>query len=472
MTKYNCLLINPIIKPNDPQYNIPLGLIQIAAVIDKKGHNVALYDNNAYRMEDIDIIKEIASNSWDIIGVGNLITTYSRQKSLFKLLRKEFPNTLLISGGGLSTCVKGELTKLIPEIDLICVGEGEKTISQIIDNFDTKSWENVNGIYYKDKFNPPVIMTEEELNELPFPKYDLLPLDIYFKYSGIPLSPEAMACNRRISIEASRGCVFNCSFCTDLYAGTPRNGCNTKIRYFNPQRTINLIKELRLKYSIDFVSFMDENFTINKKYVLEFCDLFEKELMNLDPPILWGTTAHVNTIDNSLLKRMKSVGCSYLDLGLESMNDTILKEDINKGSTVKDNIRGFNQCISNNIYPITNFIIGFPGESTQSVYDTTKFLKKNNIQCGPFFATPYLNTGLFEKYKDKIIEIFGTLENFLIKCEEDVANDFVVNLTKYNDAELLGLRDMIINHDLEQIKQFSIQKKEVIDEYTSNCSTW
>lgn len=460
MTKYKCLLIHPIIKPKDPPYNIPLGLIQIAAVVEQKGHDVALFDNNAYRIPHEQVIEEIKDETWNLIGIGNLVTTYSWQKKMFGLLRKEFPNATLVAGGGLPTSIKGELLKLIPEVDIAVIGEGERTTSQILDNLDTKSWIDVEGIYSRNGYSIPRLLTQDEMDQLPYPKYDLLPLDIYFKHSKIPLSPESMSCNRRLSIEASRGCTFGCSFCIDLYSGNPRTANRTQIRYFHPKWVIGLMKELRLKYSVDFISFMDENFTINRKHVMRFCDELEKELGDLDPPLLWGTTAHVNTIDDEMLHRMREVGCSYLDLGLESMNDRILKNDIGKGSSVEDNVRGFNQCINSEIYPITNFITGFPNDNCQSAYDITKFIKENNIECGPFFASPYPSTGLFNRCKDKIMKQFGTLENFLIRCKDDVASDFIINLTNYNDAEILGLRQMIMNHDLNAIKAFAKQKGE------------
>lgn len=98
------------------------------------------------------------------------------------------------------------------------------------------------------------------------------------------------------------------------------------------------------------------------------------------------------------------------------------------------------------------------------MYDTAKFLKENDIECGPFFVTPYPMTGLFERCRQQIFNKFGSLENFVIHCELDVSSDFIINLTRYNDAELLGLRQMVMNHDLEAIKEFARQKGEKIDE--------
>jgi len=286
-----------------------------------------------------------------------------------------------------------------------------------------------------------------------------------------------MVSKRRISIEASRGCPFTCSFCIDLPSGSPRDLTYSdkeslirnediqkkKIRYFNPERVVEHIKYLRLKYAIDFITFTDENFTANKRQVLRFCELMKQEgLTELEPPIKFSTTAHVNTLDREMLEKLKEAGCCALDLGLESMSRQLLAGDICKKSSPEKNLWGFNECSDVGIYPITNFIIGLPNEDAQSVYDSTKFLFENDIECGPFFVTPYPMTGLFERCKDQIIKTFGSLEKFVVACEQDVSSDFVINLTKYNDAELLGLRQMLINHDLEAIQTFGNQKNEKI----------
>lgn len=472
MNKLKVLLINPPIKPKEPPYNIPLGLISIAAVINSDGHDVAIFDNNAYKLKHEELIGQIKDTTWDIIGIGNLVTTYRWQKRMFNLLRNEFPTTILLAGGGLATSLQYDLMEWVPEIDILSVGEGERTIHQILENFKDKNWGDVRGIYYRENEKihstpPQQLLSEEELSNLPFPMFELLPLEeVYFKHSSIPLSPEAMVSKRRLSIESSRGCPFSCSFCIDLPSGTPRNSSySRKVRYYNPGRTVELIKYLRLKYAIDFITFSDENFTVNKKYVLEFCDLMEKEgLTDLEPPLHFGTTAHVNTLDREILDKLKNAGCSCLDIGAESMNADILSKDIIKNSTPLKNEWAFNECLKAGIYPITNFIIGLPNENMQSIYDTAKFLVDNDIECGPFFVTPYPRTGLFERFRELIIKEFGSLEKFVIKCEDDVSLDFVVNLTKYNDAELLGIRQMIINHDLAQIIKFASQKGEKVVE--------
>lgn len=478
MGKLKVLLIVPPIKPHDPPYNIPLGTAYIAAVVDSLGHDVAVFDNNAYRLPHEEVINQVRGEAWDIIGIGSLVTTYVWQKKMFNLLRKEFPDALLIAGGGLTTSLKRDLMGWIPEIDILCVGEGERTMSQILANFDGRSWKNVKGIYYKEdgkicETPPQPLLSPEELSQLPFPKYDLLPLDeVYFKHSGIPLSPEAMVAKRRLSMETSRGCPFRCSFCIDLPSGSsrtrfraPPGGSSAKIRCYDPTWVVRLMKHLRFKYAVDFLTFADESFTASKKNVMELCDLMVKEgFTDLDPPLYWGSTAHVNTLDREMLERLKEAGCCYLDLGIESMNADILSKAIGKGSTPARNEWAVNECLKVGIYPITNFMTGFPEDTIQSYYDNTKFWIKHKIEVGPFFATPYPGTEMFERNKDKILTQCGSLENFVIKCEQDPSIKFVVNLTRYGDDELMELREMMTAHDLDGLKKFAERKGEKISE--------
>jgi len=485
MARLKCLLINPPIKTTSPPYNIPLGVACIAAAIDKSGHDMAIFDNNAHRLPDREVLRQVEGDPWDIISIGGLVTTYRWQKRMFSALREEFPESVMIAGGGLATSLQRDLMDWIPEIDILCIGEGERTIRQLLEHFHEGAWDRVPGIFFRDngtvKRTPgQPLLTDEELSTLPYPKIDLLPLGIYFRYSGIPLSPEAMTSKRRLSIETSRGCPFSCSFCIDLPTGTPRSlrhlpkqerearirEGHQKVRYYSPEWVVGLIEHLRVKYAVDFLNFTDENFTVNRNRALAICDMIERSgLTDLDPPLFFGTTAHVNTVEPKLLKRMKEVGFSYLDLGLESMNDVILKEDINKNATRERNIWAFHEVMKAGIYPVTNFLIGLPQESAQSIFEIAQFLVENSIECGPFFVTPYPMTGLFEEYRERILGRFGSFEEFIRECETDVSADLVVNLTQYSDAELLGLRQMIINHDVDAIRRFAREKHEAIQEH-------
>lgn len=126
------LLIVPEIRLDSHPTNIPFWAGILSAIAENKGHEVGILDLNALRMNfdkqfvpDDFIRKEVSSEKWDMIGIGGLTTTYARIKYLCKLIKKINSEALFIGGGGWSSYNPTEILQLIPELDIICIGEGE-----------------------------------------------------------------------------------------------------------------------------------------------------------------------------------------------------------------------------------------------------------------------------------------------------------------------------------------------------------
>ena len=162
-----------------------------AAIVEKKGGQVGILDLNALRMKydgsqvPIQVISdEISAEKWDLIGIGGLTTTYGRIKELCSLIKKCSPNSLLVSGGGWATYNPDEILQLVPELDLICIGEGEETFSEIYDEMEhgTNDFEKINGLCMRDgnnlKFTAPRALISD-LNTVPFPAVHLFEHEIY-----------------------------------------------------------------------------------------------------------------------------------------------------------------------------------------------------------------------------------------------------------------------------------------------------
>jgi anaerobic magnesium-protoporphyrin IX monomethyl ester cyclase len=220
------LIVCPEIRLDNVPYFWPFWAGILAAIVEQKGGQVAILDLNALRtnygnnLVPSEIIKnEISSEKWDIIGIGGLTTTYRRIKELVPLMRKCAPNSLIITGGGWSTYNPDEILQLVPEVDLICIGEGEETFSEIYDKVNNGNYdfENVKGLCLRSnsgfKFTEPRALISD-LNTIPYPAYHLYETDIYFKYSSLPLSVEAINSKRRASVVWERGCPRRCTFCS------------------------------------------------------------------------------------------------------------------------------------------------------------------------------------------------------------------------------------------------------------------
>ena len=145
----------PEIRLDSSPTCIPFWAGILAAIVEKKGGQVGILDLNALRMNhggklvpDQVISDEINSEKWDLVGIGGLTSTYSRIKHLSKIIRTFSPESVFVGGGGWSSYNPTEILELVPELDMICIGEGEETFSELYDeiNNGSKDFEKINGL--------------------------------------------------------------------------------------------------------------------------------------------------------------------------------------------------------------------------------------------------------------------------------------------------------------------------------------
>ena len=498
MTKV--LLIHPIARETEPPYHPPLGLLSIAAVLDALGEQVAVLDLNAFRISLDAFRHEIRADEWDVVGFSALTSQYKHLKKLVPIVKEEHPDALIIGGGGGFSAQPREWLRWLP-IDVIVIGEGENTIVELMDVVYSKRFNEVRGIAYKDE-NGKVKFTEprpfigmpdsgvfESLDDLPYPAWDLAPVEVYLQNSRIPLCPATMDPNiRRLSITHERGCPYDCRFCYHCamsardyrriygreFKGWPA------IRRPSPEYVVNHIKYLRMKYAINFVSMLDENLLADKKWCLEFADLYERE--GLAGLVRFGCLGHPSCFDPALIRRLKDIGLTYVSIGAESADQHVL-DALNKRSTVEQIQNAIDVCIKCEVYPITTWMIT-PDDDVESVLRTIRFWRRNQIKCRPFFETPYVATPLFEKYKDKIIDYFledeekrriaeleregkteevekikdRALERYVERLGD--ATDLAINLNpNFDDLQMLGLQQIMFEQDERRLIKWSKIRK-------------
>lgn len=529
------LLIHPEIRTTEPAAHAPYGILQLAALTDSYGAKVACLDNNAFRLP-IDAVRQtIKEERWDIIGISSLVTQYKTVKPIVKVCREENPDAVIVGGGGLFSSLPFETLRWLPEFNIAVIGEGYITWQEIMEHIDDKNWKRIKGLVYREgkkiKLSPmrPLIedyyyceehkekkLTFDEalkndfqcsackqplLNnldeEVPFPAYEFSPIETYLMNSRIPYSPEAMhpAC-RRLDVLTSLGCSWHCSFCFHPSAGTTIYGkefAGKPFRQHSPQYVVNLISHLRQQYCINFVSFIDENLTINRRWFFKFCELLEES--GLATLIHWGMVCHTKTVDAELLQKGKDCGLSYISYGGETSSEKLLKE-MGKGQTKESMTAAIEATQAAGINPIMSFIIGFPNTTMDDLIDDLQYYIDNQIHVAPFFVQPYPATELYRQHKDKIIEQWLTDEEKMMIRERqnyatsralaevddikncalerwvlslDDATKLSVNLTDFNDVELAGLRYLLSTDtpsldskvwDIERLKKFKKSKED------------
>ena len=447
------LLIQPPVRVDHDPIDIPAGLAILTSIAIEEGHQVAFLDLNAYRPIPSwhDIVKQIAVEKWDVIGIGGLSSMYGDIRKTIYISRKLNPDSLIVCGGGFITYMPDKMMEFEPAIDIACIGEGEDTWREILRTVDNQNWKNVRGICYKE--NDKIIFTEPrplipDMDVIPLPAYDLLDLESYFKYSGSMWYDGAFKSKRRINFTTERGCPRQCTFCThngmnrwdqEAMLGKERlrlldkeAGFQAITRFFSPQYVVNHALMLYEKYKIDYLCLLDENLTCDNKRVHEFCDAWIEA--GLHKKIRLGTSGDSPSINPKVVAHMKEAGFTFIAIGGESGSDKVLKEDIQKGITSADNQRAVDILKAGGISPSMTFMVGNPNEDINDVLETVAFFKRNNVLVDPFICTPYPGTKIFMDHQDFVLEQFDERLALLKKLPNP--NVSQEQITKWKDEAL------------------------------------
>ncbi len=488
------LLIHPPVRVDHDPLDIPAGLAILASISINEGHQTALLDLNIERPTPSwnDIAKQIAVEKWDLIAVGGLSSMYNDIKKILYISRKLNPNALIVCGGGFITYMPDKIMKFNPQIDIAAIGEGEETFKEILQNFDSRKWSDIKGICYKENneiiFTPPRPLIPD-LDVIPYPAWDLLDMDTYFKYSGSMWFNGAWKSKHRVNFVTERGCPRQCTFCThngmnrwDQIALLGEEkvrlldeevGFQAITRFFSPEYVANHAKHLLEKYNIDYICMLDENLTSSPKRVHELCDLWIKE--GLNTKIKLGTAGDAPSITPEIVKHMKEAGFTFITIGGESGSDKILLQDIGKGVTRAHNQKAVDTLQAGGISPVMTFMVGNPNEDINDVLETVDFFIENNIEIDPFICTPYPGTKIFMDNQDFILEQYDeklrllrehnypnispeqiqtwkdeALEKFLLSLNN--ATDYSCTVSKHFDfSELISIKYLMHTKDVTKL---------------------
>ena len=484
------LFINPRVREEDVPRHVPYGIALLASIIMEKGHKVQIYDENAWR-SSTSVRKQIfQADDWDVIALGGITTAYGSIKEIVGMARNLCPNATIVLGGGVLTSLPTEIMFWLYQVDIGVIGEAFVTFPEILDMIDKggKEFSEIPGTISTDEKGilkmGPIRELIEDLDTLPYPAWDLFPLEeVYFPNSQVLFSEEGMLANRRLDVNASYGCSLICRYCYHLgLSGDMRyefsdekenpkavfdepGNYTRQIRYHSPEYIVEMVKYMYDKYKIDFIGFLDENLMTMDKFsgrtwMKGICEGFHEKKLALKykkngawSGIHWSGTSHATLQTPEILKIMRGAGCSHLVYGYESFSPHVMKT-IGKGATPKTNIRSFFNTLEADIRPIPNQIFGFPNEDFESIYQNMDAWKKLGIIVKPFFATPYPGSEWFKVYRKQIEEQYnGDLEAFILALGDATRVTAVIS-HNFNSVELLGLRVMMINGDLEGIQRY------------------
>lgn len=360
----------------------PLGLGILATVCSKEGYNTGLIDAQALHLTLKTIIENISTIKPKIVGI-NISTPNAH--IVYQILAQIPKETNVIIGGAHATLMPHIVLKESPIAAVVLRGEGNEQIVPLIQRLIQKQpLDNVSGISYKTK-NGEIFHQNEKQEQ--FAGYSIPVIDRKF-FCNDPYESNGML---ESTIINSKGCVYSCTFCSVPLLS------KRKVLYRPIQDVLDEIKELKQKYGVKSIRFMDDLFTVNKNRVHELCQKMIDEKIN----IRWRALSRVDTVDEDTLQIMKQAGCYKLAFGIESATPRIL-EQMKKNTSLEQIKNTIQLCQKIGIKTKGFFTIGYEGQTREEIIETFQFAKEIGLDASNFtIVRAYPGTELYEEQLSK-----------------------------------------------------------------------
>ncbi|MGB9959932.1 MAG: B12-binding domain-containing radical SAM protein [Candidatus Bathyarchaeales archaeon] len=379
-------LVNPPYPEKAHQHSpfIPLSLGYLGAVCEKGGHEVNVIDCQGEKLSPDDFRRRIEKIDTDVVGITSATLTYKSALKIAKISKEVHPECTTVLGGCHATFWDVNALNECPALDVIVRKEGEITFLDLLSKLKGKeSFDEVQGITFRK--GDKIIRNEdrpyiENLDDLPFPAHHLLNLNSYIKVGKLI-----------IPVMTSRGCVYWCDFCTAVRM------FGRKYRMRSPKNVVDELEFLYNKYGADQFTFYDDAFTVDPRRVDEICG----EIMRRKLPIHWDCETRVDMVNKPLLEKMKKAGCIAVWFGVESGSQTII-DQMHKKFKIEQTRNAFRLAHEAGLMTVASVILGFPGETEETAWETINFVKSlDPVDVGFYIATPYPGTPLYEMVKEK-----------------------------------------------------------------------
>ncbi|MCL4732074.1 MAG: B12-binding domain-containing radical SAM protein, partial [Planctomycetes bacterium] len=401
--KPKMILINPpTTDPAEPSIYFPMALITLGGVLKKLGVEAEVWDFDLYFKKIKNCTEDhlrklmregIRGSRSRVFGISSICSNFPMALWMAREIKECRPDSLVILGGPQPSSVPKETLERFEYVDMIVVGEGEKTLEDIVlADFDPDRLLDTPGVALRVgesvRINSKRALVPN-MDDFPFPDYSLVNLQDYIDFQTIPFNP---------SIEVGRGCPFHCTFCSTSLMW------ERDFRVKSPARILAEMEVLHRQYGFVRFDFTHDNFTTSRKFVNEFCEYMETHMPR---EFGWAASSRTDCIDIPRLERMHAIGCSGLFFGVESGSERIqetmkknLKLDKFEPILIRANELGM-LCT-------TAFILGFP-EETEADMDATVLRALHYRALGAhriFFTklTALTGTGIYRDFVNQLSE--------------------------------------------------------------------
>ena len=410
--------------PDGPRLELPLGPLYLAAVLERAGLAVEVFDALAepelggrpargatmrFGASDARIRARVRAARPDVVGINNPFTDHLPfALEAARLVRDELPGVPIVIGGPHATNDPTSILAAEPSVDVAFRGEGETSFAELVTRLAAgASLDGVAGAVFRRDGEivhgaPPERVSD--VDSLPFPAYHRVDLERYFalfergfasKFAfGRPGS------NRRVSIITSRGCPYRCSFCD-----APKLAGHA-FRAHSPEYVIEHVRMLRSRYGVRHLHVNDDNVTANRARFRRILEGLSSEFSD----VTWDTPNGVRAddLDEDLVALAKAAGCTYMILGVESGDPEVLERIVDKRLDLDAVVAAAKACRKVGLDVHAFYLLGLPGETRTTLKRTLDFA---GFLLREFGVVPHVN--VVEPHVGTRVHEIATREGYL-----------------------------------------------------------
>lgn len=360
------LLIEPNIEGYALMPSMALAVLK-SFVNNKTKHKAEIADFIFHKRDWEEYLREkIGKFKPDLIGFSIMSFDYDQALKMAKFIKENY--NIKIIFGGVHAILMPEQTIKNREIDIVCTCEGEEVLKNLLDK--KLNCRNIKGVWYKNEKEEVVKNPNQELiknlDKLPFPDFNDYDLEKYFLIN-----------NNHLPVMASRGCPYQCTYCSNHALRKALKG-----KYVRFRSVDNVIGEIKLRMKeyygkgMKYLFFYDDTFILYEDFVLEFCKKFKEE--GLHKKIKWNVNVRANLVTDKIIKAMKDAGCYEVRMGIEAGNDYI-RNNLYKRAMTEEQIYNAVRIIKKyNLHLRVQFIVGAPYDTIETMNESYDMARKIN----------------------------------------------------------------------------------------------
>ncbi len=388
----------------------PLGLAYIAGALQAAGHEVRAVDAVGEAVHQysrtpgssralihglsIDEIVARIEPTTDVVGVSCMFSVeWPIAEALLTAIRRALPQALIVVGGEHVTACPEFTLETCRAVDVGVLGEGEETILDVLDaHASGRDLASVPGIVFRNAAGAAVRTARREriraVDDIPAPAWHLFPVAAYIDNA----LTHGANLGRCMPILASRGCPYQCTFCSSPLMWTTRWSAR------RPDAVLTEMKEYIRRYAVTNFDFYDLTAIVKREWIMEFCRLLIAERLDITWQLPSGTRSEA--IDGEVADALYAAGCRIINYAPESGSPPELAR-IKKKIEPRRMLASMRSARRAGIAIKANFVFGFPGSTWSDVRRTLAFIVRlawigvDDINAFPF--SPYPGSALFDQ---------------------------------------------------------------------------